>query len=118
MSQRSEIDSLSSVLQTIPLPPREVSLSARLYLRLSSNFMFGCFIAGFGFIFALTAVGIMGLDDTISRIWSKVGKAKIIRIEDVNFSINNSKIYAYHFEAADPAGAVGGAGRFAERYSF
>ena len=118
MSQRSEIDSLSPVLQAIPLPPREMTLSARLYLRLSSNFMFGWFVAGFGFIFALTAVGIMGLDDTIPRIWSKVGKAKITNIEDVFFFINNDKIYAYHFEAADPAGAVGGAGRFAERYSF
>ena len=104
MSQRSEIDSLSPVLQTIPLPPREVSLSAQLYLRLSSNFMFGWFIAGFGFIFALIAVGLMRLDDAIPRIWNKVGKAKIIRIEDANFFVNNDKIYAYHFEAADPAG--------------
>ena len=119
MSQRSEIDSLSPALQTIPLPPREVSLSAQLYLRLSSVSsmppVICWFCAGFGFMFALIAVGFMGLDDTIPRNWNDAGKAKITSVEETNVSISSGAkrrghgcdrpIYAYHFETIVPAEA-------------
>ena len=91
------------ILQTIPLPPRELPFSVRLYLRLCSTSapIIGWFVAGFGFIFALAAVGFMGLDDAIPRIWSNAGKVTITDIEEANLKLNDRKVYAYHFEMTE-----------------
>ncbi|MDR0327359.1 MAG: hypothetical protein LBI05_03585 [Planctomycetaceae bacterium] len=91
------------ILKSIPAAPRDVPLSVRMYLRLCSGSapMLGWIFGGFGIAFALFAVWLMGLDDTIPRIWSDAGKVKITNIEDARFSINDSKIYAYHFESAN-----------------
>jgi len=91
------------ILHTLGHVPRDVPLSVRLYLRLgaTSTQLPGLLFAGFGFIFALIAVGIMGLDDAIPRNWSDAGKAKITSVERTRFSINEESIYAYHFESPE-----------------
>lgn len=96
------------VLQAIGPAPRDLPLAVTLYLRLcsSSGSFFGWFFAGFGFMFALIAVSMIGLDDTIPRVWSDAGKGKIIRIEATDFHINDRKVFAYHFETNDKINGI------------
>jgi len=87
--------------------PREVPLSVRLYLRLCSNVMgvlFGWFFAGFGLMFVLISVTAMGLGDAIPRNWVDAGKGTITNVVETDTRINDSKIYAYHFEANNGGG--------------
>ena len=95
------------ILQTITPAPREVPLSVRLHLRLASTTgpFIGWFIAGFGFLFSFVAVAFMGLDDAIPRNWSDIGKGKITNVETTSTTLNDRRIYAYHFETADLDGA-------------
>jgi hypothetical protein len=91
------------ILKSIPAAPRDLPLSVRMYLRLRSGeaTMFGWLFGGFGITFALLAVCLIGLDDAIPRLWSDAGKVRIINVEEARLSINDHKIYAYHFESAD-----------------
>ena len=87
--------------------PREVPLSVRLYLRLFSNSvgsLFGWFFAGFGLVFALVAVALIGLDDVIPRNWVEAGKGTIADVEASNTTINDDRVYAYHFETTTDEG--------------
>ena len=95
----------------IPQPigdaPRCVSLSVRLYLRLCSSsvpMIFGWFFAGFGLVFALIAVAAIGLDDVIPRTWVDAGTGTITNVEETSTSVNDRKIYAYHFETTTDEG--------------
>ena len=92
------------ILQQLGAAPRDLSLAVRLYLRLCSSpmpFFFGYVFAGFGLVFALLAVALMGLDDVIPRNWTDAGKGKITNIEESNATVNDRRIYAYHWEMTD-----------------
>ena len=93
------------VLQQLGAAPRDLPLTVRVYLRLCSSTaslsFFGWFFAGFGLMFALFAVTLIGLDDVIPRNWTDAGKGKITNIEESNATVNDRMIYAYHFEATD-----------------
>ena len=93
------------ILQQIGEAPRNVSLTARLYLRLCSVFagVLGWVFAMVGFTFALVAAFI-GLDDAIPRMWNDAGIGIIAGIEEANFTINDQEVFAYHFETIDDEG--------------
>jgi len=100
-------------LGRLPIPhpigdaPREMPLSVWLYLRLCSNSVgssVGWTFAGVGFLFVLIAVAAMGLDDVIPRNWVDAGKGTITNIEQTNTTINDNRVFAYHFEATDDEG--------------
>jgi hypothetical protein len=102
------------ILQHISSALRHLPLSVRLYLRMCSGYapFAGWVFGGFGFMFALIAAGVMGLDDAIPRTWGDAGKATITNVQATNFSIGGGehgdgiKVYAYHFEAADDEGKI------------
>jgi len=95
------------ILQQVGDAPREVPLSVRLYLRLCSNSVgsfVGWFFAGFGLVFALVAVALIGLDDVNPRNWVEAGTGTITDIEASNTTINEDRVYAYHFETTTDEG--------------
>ncbi|MCL2743180.1 MAG: hypothetical protein FWE67_04945 [Planctomycetaceae bacterium] len=102
MSSDYETASLPQ-LQHIRPAPRYLPLSAKLYLRLCSTVtpLFGWIFAGIGFGFALILPITEGLDGAIPRIWVDSGKGTVISVTDVNFHINDKKIFAYHFETGN-----------------
>ena len=108
MSYDQQINSLPPlddlpVLQQLGAAPRDLPLAVHVYLRLCfyPTPLFGWFFAGFGLMFALIAVTLIGLDDVIPRNWTDAGKGKITNIEKSNATVNDRRIYAYHFETTD-----------------
>ena len=93
------------ILQQIGEAPRNVSLTTRLYLRLCSVSaqVLGWVFAIIGLALVLIAAYI-GLDDVIPRMWNDAGVGIITGIEEVNVTINDQEILAYHFEAIDDDG--------------
>ncbi len=95
------------LLGRIAPPPRELSLSVRLRLLFGSGSapVFGLFFGTFGFIFALAALYLIGFEDSIPRRWVDAGTARIVRVEDLNFSMNDTPYMRYHFTITQPDGS-------------
>jgi hypothetical protein len=87
-------DHNAPIMQQIGNAPRQVAFCVRLYLLLCSTTtpLFGWFMTGFLFIFALVGC-VNGLDGDIPRTWVETRKGKVTDI-----ARTNDRFYAYHFE--------------------
>jgi|GEM_PF-6144844 len=92
--------------QLFPPPPRQVTLLGRLTLLLGSGIPGLMLLGGIFVSFGMTVICLVvgpGAIDTYA-VWRENGKARITKIEESDFSVNDARVYAYSFSGQDTNG--------------